>query len=296
LDNDELSFGYLPFVKVLIVGNIGGKERRSTAAVFDLGGASTQIVFEPTFSMPTSHIAPGDHEYVLTFAGHTYTLYQHSHLGYGLMEARKAIHQHVYHSIPFSSANTDIVNPCLPPGMDLLVDLSETRAHMVGPTSPSPLQCRAIAETILNKAAHCALVPCSFNGVHQPKLTEVFPSTNEVYLFSYFYERTQPLGVPTSFSLHELRHLTQQVCSGPDAWDSFDAIAGAKEELKEIGPQWCLDLNFMDALLVTGYEFNLERGVKTVKKVNGNEVGWCLGASLPLLEGDGWTCKIQEII
>lgn len=230
---------------------------------------------------------------MLTFAGHTYTLYQHSHLGYGLMEARKAIHKHIHQTA--SSTSPEIVNPCLPPGMDIDVTIHGNKVHMVGPSHASPLQCRAIAETILNKTAHCALVPCAFNGVHMPKLTETFPATNDVYLFSYFYDRTQPLGVPSSFSLHELRHLTQQICSGPEAWDSFDAIPGAKDELKDIGPEWCLDLNFMEALLVSGYEFNLERGVKSVKKVDGNEVGWCLGASLPLLEGTGWSCKIQEV-
>ena len=72
-------------------------------------------------------------------------------------------------------------------------------------------------------------------------------------------------------------------------------ISGAKDELRDIGPEWCLDLNFMEALLVSGYEFNLERGVKSVKKVDGNEVGWCLGASLPLLEGKGWSCRIKEV-
>ena len=209
------------------------------------------------------------------------------------MEARKAIHKHVHQTA--SSTSNDIVNPCLPPGMDVDVTVQGNKVRMVGPSHASPLQCRAIAEMILNKTAHCALVPCAFNGVHMPKLTETFPPTNDVFLFSYFYDRTQPLGVPSSFSLHELRHLTQQICSGPEAWDSFDAIPGAKTELKEIGPEWCLDLNFMEALLVSGYEFNLERGVKSVKKVDGNEVGWCLGASLPLLEGTGWSCKIQEV-
>jgi len=208
------------------------------------------------------------------------------------MEARKSIHHYIYKSSP---VKTEIINPCLPPGTTREVDISGNKIRMSGPTQPSPLQCRAIAETILNKTAPCGLVPCAFNGVHMPKLTETFPAANDVYLFSYFYDRTQPLGVPSSFSLHELRHLTQVVCSGPDAWDVFDVIPGARNELLEIGPEWCLDLNFMDALLVAGYEFNLERGVKSVKKVDGNEVGWCLGASLPLLEGNGWTCKIEEV-
>jgi guanosine-diphosphatase len=57
-----------------------------------------------------------------------------------------------------------------------------------------------------------------------------------------------------------------------------------------------LDLNFMLALLHTGYEMPMEREVRIAKKLKGNELGWCLGASLPLLESNsGWTCRIKEV-
>lgn len=52
----------------------------------------------------------------------------------------------------------------------------------------------------------------------------------------------------------------------------------------------------MLALLHTGYEMPLDRQVKIAKKINGNELGWCLGASLPLLSQEsGWTCKIKDV-
>jgi len=61
-------------------------------------------------------------------------------------------------------------------------------------------------------------------------------------------------------------------------------------------PETCLDLNFMFALLHLGYEMPIDREVKIAKKIKGNELGWCLGASLPLLEQtSGWQCKIKEI-
>jgi len=68
--------------------------------------------------------------------------------------------------------------------------------------------------------------------------------------------------------------------------------------VKELGdrPEWCLDLNFMLALLHTGYELSIEREVKIAKKIAGNELGWCLGASLPLLEANsGWSCRLKEV-
>ena len=44
---------------------------------------------------------------------------------------------------------------------------------------------------------------------------------------------------------------------------------------------------------------NLERSIQfyealTGKKIANKEIGWCLGASLPLLKADNWKCKIQS--
>ena len=57
----------------------------------------------------------------------------------------------------------------------------------------APAQCRALAEKTLGKEKECTLAPCAFNGVHQPSLSRTF-AREDVYLFSYFYDRTQPLG------------------------------------------------------------------------------------------------------
>jgi guanosine-diphosphatase len=147
---------------------------------------------------------------------------------------------------------------------------------MTGPKSPAPAQCRKLAEKILVKDAECKLAPCSFNGVHQPSLEKTF-AREDVYIFSYFYDRTDPLGMPESFTLRELHHLTEQVCGGEPSWDVFESIPGALEELRD-RPEHCLDLNFMTALLHTGYEMPIDREVKIAKKIKGNELGWCLGA------------------
>ncbi|KAK2939229.1 Nucleoside phosphatase GDA1/CD39 [Fusarium oxysporum f. sp. vasinfectum] len=50
------------------------------------------------------------------------------------------------------------------------------------------------------------------------------------------------------------------------------------------------------ALLHSGYDMPIDREVKIAKKIKGNELGWCLGASLPLLAGgSGWSCKVNQI-
>ncbi|KAG8789821.1 Guanosine-diphosphatase [Serendipita sp. 405] len=83
-------------------------------AVLDLGGASTQIVFKPSFDKDGDGVddgkglEEGEHKYDLHFAGSTHVLYQHSYLGYGLMRARAGVHRIVEF---MSSYATSTSNP-----------------------------------------------------------------------------------------------------------------------------------------------------------------------------------------
>ncbi|EFX05558.1 nucleoside diphosphatase gda1 [Grosmannia clavigera kw1407] len=299
-----------------LLGNIGMPEHEETAAVFDLGGGSTQIVFEPNYKgltqggIPTT-MAEGDHKYDLDFGGRHFTLYQHSHLGYGLMSAREAILKELVDDLLAANkdatttawAKAPVVNPCFAVGMQKTVKVklgddhplgAQAEFNMTGPTKAAPAQCRNLAERILRKEAECKLAPCSFNGVHQPSIAKTF-SKEAVYFLSYFFDRTQPLGMPESFTLREMHELANTVCSGPAAWDVFSAVPGALEEL-DGRPEHCMDLNFMLALVHTGYEMPIDREVRIAKKIKDNELGWCLGASLPLLsKGSGWACKVTEV-
>lgn len=108
-----------------------------TYAVLDLGGGSTQIVFEPTFSQPDSILEDGEHKYELEFAGRTHVLYQHSYLGYGLMEARNHVHQLVEFMASIRNpgeAAMDTVpptigNPCLARGTTRSIEIHDERTN-----------------------------------------------------------------------------------------------------------------------------------------------------------------------
>ena len=279
-----------------LLGKIGGPDHSETAAVFDLGGGSTQIVFEPTFKALASGGLPekleeGDHKYELSFGGRKFSLYQHSHLGFGLMSARDAIFAalvndvHEQKKTDSSWRHRPVVNPCFPTGMSKTVKVKLGADHplgdkaefnMTGPSTAAPAQCRSLAERILKKDAACKLAPCSFNGVHQPSIAKTF-AREDIYFLSYFADRTQPLGMPESFTLREMHDLTNRVCAGADEWDVFSSVPGALDELSD-RPEHCLDLNFMLALAHTGYEMPIDREVRIAKKIKDNELGWCLGA------------------
>ncbi|KAG8992864.1 Guanosine-diphosphatase [Tulasnella sp. 427] len=348
-----------------LLGTIGGgvKDGRPTYAVLDLGGASTQIVFEPTFrSGSPGKLEEGDHKYELTFSGRAHTLYQHSYLGYGLMRARRSVNNLVAFMWDFrldgkgsssgpgsignsGSQATDgpaVPNPCLSQGTKKVVTLDGGKwsegynVTMTGSDVGSFDHCNRVVELVMAKDAVCTVKPCSFNGVYQPNILDTFPSGG-ILALSYFYDRIFPLlpqqsskhGAPSALArawgstdkkassgkkvpkkeanaiiISEIATLADRVCAGPESWDKYwgpnsafassfaSAQGGSHKASKDIlaelhdRPEYCLDLTFMHALLRLGYEFGGQRGVRVEKKVDGVELGWCLGATIALLLDD----------
>lgn len=276
------------------------KSLTNTYAVLDLGGASTQIVFEPSFPDSSHHaLLDGEHKYELTFAGRTHTLYQHSYLGYGLMRARRSVHNLVGFMWEFSHPgegemkSTEVANACLNRGSRRVVELegisggNARNATMIGADIGSFESCKRVLELVMAKDAVCSTKPCSFNGVYQPSILDTFP-TGGILALSYFYDRIFPLLPPSLTSLNkpitlpisQIATMATQVCAGNNAYFP----ASAQEEI-EGRPEYCLDMTFLYVLLRLGYEFEEGREVRVEKKVAGTELGWCLGAAIALLDG-----------
>ncbi|KAJ7575549.1 nucleoside phosphatase family-domain-containing protein [Mycena floridula] len=284
-----------------LLGTIGAEaETQSTYAVLDLGGGSTQIVFEPKFGKPDSSLADGDHKYDLGFQGQHHVLYQHLYVGYGLMMARGHVHQLVdsMDSIRGAGNRERIGNPCIAQGTTRLVRIQDERSGsrrnviMDGETVGNFDSCRRIVERVMAKDPICEKKPCSFNGVYQPSLLDALPTGN-ILLLSYFYDRLAPLlppvkaGVPrTTLPIKEIATLAKDICHGPATWKSrWGKDHKLMKELEE-RPEWCLDLTLMYGLLTLGYEFREEQEVTIGKKIQGTELGWCLGATIAMVAGE----------
>lgn len=301
-----------------LLGNIGSSEKTPTAAVFDLGGGSTQIVFEPEFNADEKMI-DGEHKYEFEFGDRQFTLYQYSHLGYGLNEGRNKMNAVVMESYlkehkdvtkysdqkaakaaaKEGKSKITVPNACVPPKItteNVIVEVAKDAFYVVnfqGPPTSGGSQCRFLAEKVLNKDGKCEQVPCSFNGVHQPSLNRAFKKSSDMFVFSYFFDRTSPLGFPTSFTVEELHDLAKVVCSGEESWAQF-LLDEPVSILKET-PEWCADLSFISALVHNGYDIPYSRELRTTDKISGNEIGWCLGASLSLLDKkSGWKCRVKS--
>ena len=163
-----------------LLGTIRGDKNPKdtpTYAVLDLGGASTQIVFEPKFSSSdedqsaSSVLEPGEHKYDLKFGGRSHVLYQHSYLGYGLMRARKHVHSLVdfMASIRPTTTTTSsqkeegegvVGNPCLARGTKRVVEVSDEKTGvkrnvtMDGDEIGSFEACDRIVQLVLAKDAY----------------------------------------------------------------------------------------------------------------------------------------------
>ncbi|PWN49768.1 hypothetical protein IE53DRAFT_317051 [Violaceomyces palustris] len=301
----------------------GAEGQTQTAAVMDLGGGSTQIVFEPTFKDPSQGMHPGEHVYQLKdFGARSYTLYQNSYLGYGLMQARQSINSLA--AFAFSLAhpdavrmgeeaqgqeegfdwdelkpeNTRIPSSCFQKGKTKKVKISQpgrktkkqVEVTFVG-TGAGFDACRRLIEVTMDKDAACSSPSCSFSGVYQPSLTETFQGPPIVAL-SYFYDRLAPLGLGPTMTVDEIARMAREVCSlSPKNMDSFPSEALAELNQR---PEACLDLTFMHGLLSLGYGLEGQRKISIAKKLGGTELGWCLGAQLAVLEEEGLICKNKK--
>ena len=287
-----------------LLGRLGKRDKLPTVGIMDLGGGSTQIVLEP--SNPRSLAsAPGSSVYSLKFGKFTYKLYQHSYLGFGLMEARKKIKSLALDDkdgrvrlfvIP-TTAHLSIINQppnpqpqpqkttCLPNGFveDFVIGDAKYRVHGKS-HEEKEVACLTEAEAILNKRAPCPHDTfCSFAGVFQPPAHH-FPE--EMYAFSYFYDRTEtmPAPFPESLSVQAYKQEVSKLCN-----QEYDdpALRGVFES----NPHVCMDLCFIHQLLSHGYGLTDSTSLQLAKKIKGYETGWCMGAMMKVLDEHDRFCN-----
>ncbi|KAI9017477.1 nucleoside phosphatase GDA1/CD39 [Gaertneriomyces semiglobifer] len=264
-----------------LLKKIGQPQRLPTAAIMDLGGGSTQIVFEPNSQTP---MEPGDHRYELKFGDFTYILYQHSYDGYGLMQGRHRVKTAGIASQSF---------PCYAVGhTEEYVD-DDGVTHTIEGMGQRHDECHAfIGANLFSKDTCPAHIQdsCSFAGVYQPSIATSF-ADNDIYAFSYFYDKfAEPFGMASEpgFSVGDMRKAAEKVCAGDvSIIESLpnDAQKEAAKLFKD--PEWCTDLGFMYGLLSVGYAIPDQRVLKTAKKIDGVETGWSLGAALNMAESWG---------
>lgn len=157
----------------------------STVATVDMGGASSQIVFETAESdgawLPYHYVSN------IRIGPRRVTLYHYSYLGLGLNEARKAV--------------KGFLSPA---------QLSSCEPRATGNGRENFDRCAVAVKAALFSDTACRFASCGAKGVPQPSI----PATGKaVYTFSYFYDRLHAHIPPTTpADVSTIRNIGSRLC------------------------------------------------------------------------------------
>lgn len=275
-------------------------EPRLTYGALDMGGASTQLSFyEPNGDIMSNlfklQIGQGKH----------WNLYAHSFLFYGINEAKNRLEARLIQSMSKTARLAEgVYNPCLPGGSDKLVrtnifvndDGLETW-NFTGTDSDDGFReailrndrkggdaeaCLALAEEMLHKEQNewCDFShrgDCSFAGVYQPDLPQQGKHFGEFLAFSNYFHVWEFLDLPMRSSLRDLENATRDACSLSHQ-ELLMFNDGRIDESEVI--DYCFHSAFAFQVLHNGYGFGLDDYITATNVVNGQKVGWALGAMM----------------
>ena len=238
--------------------------REANAAVIDCGGASLQISFpvmnevkEKTPQNAHNHFVP------VKLSGNTGLIYQHSYLGYGLLEARKKIKDAFIQSLEQHSETNVVPVNCLPG------DFSEQFGnHVIQGTGVDVANCERKIGQIFNFHHPCEFKTCSFNGTFHPEI-EGNPLVKEIYLIQYFNEKVSNAGLAPRCTLAQLSQRIEQ-CS------ETGYLNGSRD------PHLCSDLIYLKLLLKYAFRIHDQQVLFATRKLSGYEISWAVGAGVAM--------------
>ncbi|KAG7448274.1 uncharacterized protein BT62DRAFT_966206 [Guyanagaster necrorhizus] len=218
---EEGLFGWIA-VNYLMDG-FTGSSNPTTYGFLDMGGASTQIAFEPSKvhqedakSLIEVRLRRLDGEEIL------HKVFVTTWLGYGTNQAREryvglAINE--FEAQQISPLGRDVVpDPCLPKDLEL----TETPVHLglasdhnrkthrlVGTGSFE--QCMRKTASLLNKHAPCPDTPCLMNGVYVPPID--FSVSHFIGVSEYWYSSEHVFGLGGPYDFVQYERAASQFCS-----------------------------------------------------------------------------------
>lgn len=211
---EEGLFGWIA-VNYLMDGFTGQADQRQTYGFLDMGGASTQIAFEPA-PVYSNNIDGLEDVRLRLLNGRliVHRVFVTTWLGYGTNQAReryvgKLIQEHEEHRT--SLVPDDLVrDPCLPPRLRRTetpvylqpADEHEQKPHILVGTG-NFTECLQRTSPLLNKDEPCPDVPCLFAGKHVPHMD--FSVAHFIGVSEYWYssEHVFGLGGPYDFIQYE---------------------------------------------------------------------------------------------
>ncbi|KAF9358192.1 Golgi apyrase [Mortierella sp. AD094] len=191
---------------------------RHTLGFLDMGGASTQIAFEPAPQASQDHANDLTNVILKTLDGQKleYHVFVTTFLGYGSNQARRRYvkdyllsnHKELLESQK-PGVQISIMDPCLPKHLQL--NETHTMPHVPLTGSGSFTECLKRVEVLLNKDKECSDVPCLFNGVHTPPID--FNINTFIGVSEYWYSSHDILGLGGAYDYAEFEQKSAEFCN-----------------------------------------------------------------------------------
>ncbi|XP_053817793.1 ectonucleoside triphosphate diphosphohydrolase 8-like isoform X6 [Vidua chalybeata] len=282
--SEEGSFGWITvnyLLETLVKFSFAEKwehpQDTEVLGALDLGGASTQITFQPGVPVEDRNTSVFFQLY-----GTNYSLYSHSYLCYGQSQALKmllaALHQ--------ASSSAQISHPCYPQGYQENITVAELYDSpcVRAPSSASPglvlmvmgtgdpAACGTAVQRLFNFSCG-AQGPCGFNGVYQP------PVRGRFFAFAGFYYTFNFLNLTRQQSLSEVNTTVLSFCRRNWA----ELVQSFPRHLKYLHT-YCSVAFYILTLLLDGYKFNEHTwsNIHFSRQAANTDIGWTLGFMLNL--------------
>ncbi|XP_075572542.1 ectonucleoside triphosphate diphosphohydrolase 8-like [Pelecanus crispus] len=284
--NEEGSFGWITvnyLLETLVKYSFAEKweHPRDTEVLgaLDLGGASTQITFQPGVPIEDKNTSVFFRLY-----GTNYLLYTHSYLCYGQTQALKRLLAALHQDSP---SHQQILHPCYPKGYQENVSMADlyNSPCVHAPSTPKPAQvltvmgtgdptvCTTSIQKLFNFSCG-ANRTCGFDGVYQP------PVRGQFFAFSGLYHNLHFLNLTGGQSLSLVNVTIRQFCTS--SWEKVQKEFPTmnRTHLRDA----CAGSFYTLTLLLQGYKFNHTTwlNIHFVRQVANIDVGWTLGYMLNL--------------
>jgi len=228
---EEGLFGWIA-VNYLMDGFSSSSDERTTYGFLDMGGASTQIAFEP--SAENQKMANSLIDVRLRLLGGEeihHKVFVTTWLGYGTNQARERYVGNIITEYDSERVEDEddvghhVLDPCLPHGLEL----TERPVHPSTPASAHLMDSHRLVGTgsfeeclkktapLLNTTAPCPDTPCLMNGVHVPPID--FSVSHFIGVSEYWYSSEHIFGLGGAYDFVEYERAASDFCSRN--WESI---------------------------------------------------------------------------
>lgn len=191
----------------------------STFGFLDMGGASTQIAFEPSQSVLAGTDSQAQKEdltsvtlRLLDGSKVKHDVFVTTFLGFGTNKARERYEERL-----LSSSSRPTYDPCLPTGA---TTPALNSSGITGQGSFS--ECLTSLSPLLDKNAPCSHPPCLFHGIHVPPIN--FSLNHFIGVSEYWYSSDDVFHLGGTYDYVEFQRAAQTFCKRP--WAELESSHG----------------------------------------------------------------------